>query len=245
MARPQKATIQNELGGTIGALILGGSRYLEKTDFVVRSIDAQIDKLQKVDALAASIHRGMLYHITGELDESLYWLDNARRLKADPHNEFDLMAAIVLSNLGYFSRAAQLLSKVADFFKLSNANLLLLTGSWSELSQLNERLDSSKDEEGVAAIAKAQRCCMTLKQIGVSEDQVKAMLDVAGEVMRSHRMLFLEDAPIVRETGDVVLYQLLVKADRREAIKMTDEVLMKMIQRDLDVPGLAFSFIAG
>lgn len=248
MAGAKRATIANEVGRSIDALVLGATDYLPDPSFTVRSLDHEVEKLFKADAFSASLKRGLLYQLYGSAKDAIYWIDNARKLRSDPTARLvtDATEAVISSNLGHFSQASRLLIGLGKESWRGEVILLFLCGAWSELSELEDvALEPPVDEASAKAVATARRCFMTLQQVGVTQAQVQAMLDVAGEVLREHRMFFLGDQPIVRECDDVVLYQLRVPAQPVEALAMTDEVIERLVDRDLDAAGLAFSFLPG
>ena len=84
---------------------------------------------------------------------------------------------------------------------------------------------------------------MTLEQLNISPDVLQRVLALAGQVLRKHQMFFVGEAPFVHAVDDCFLYELEVDVAPAAATRMTDEVIAMMVERDLDVPGLAFSFI--
>lgn len=82
-----------------------------------------------------------------------------------------------------------------------------------------------------------------LKVNSVSEADLQAILDVAGEVLREHSLFWLGSDPHLGASDDALLYQFCIAVDPQTASALTDEVLDRVISRDLDRPGLLFSFL--
>ena len=86
-----------------------------------------------------------------------------------------------------------------------------------------------------------------LQKLGVSEQDVQAVLDIAGELLREKKLFWQNSLPSISiidsEEGVGLLYQLEVCVDIPTAISMTDDVLTRMVDRNLDKPGIAFSFL--
>ncbi len=245
MVSAKRATIATAVGRSIDGWVRSATRYVDGDAFQLRALDHDLDKLFKADAYAASLLRGTLHQLLGDADNALYWVHNARRLRGDPASELrsDGVEAMILSNLGYFSRASSLLAKEGKDADRCHPVLLYLCGAWNELARLPVTVDLSHDE--VAMMQTVRRRSSLCQQIGVSQAQIQAVLDVAGEVLRERRMFFLGDRPLVRDCDDAVLYQLHVPAHAVEAAAMTASVIERLVQRDLDVAGFAFSFLPG
>ena len=81
-----------------------------------------------------------------------------------------------------------------------------------------------------------------------SDASVRRMIDVAGEVLREHRLFWLDEEPLIRtysdDEGAGLLYQLYVGVSAEEAARMTDEVIVRLIEREIEVPGLSIAFIS-
>jgi len=86
-----------------------------------------------------------------------------------------------------------------------------------------------------------------MPQIGVSDQDVTAMLDVAGEVLRERRLFWLRDRPLVRvvDAGSAssILYQYVIGASPATVVDLTEEVALRLMAREIDKPGLMFSFL--
>lgn len=238
-SRPE--TIAKELNDQISGWLSNAHLYADPASFELKYLWKSADKLSLADAYAASLTKAMIAHLCGDLNDAYRWIKNARNWPNDQKSEE--IEAIVLSNLGYFSRVAVVLRSESVSADESFAAVALLSGAFDTLIDRWTSSPYGATESGREDILVAERCRMSLKQVGVSEEQMRAMLDVAGGVLRRHKMFFAGQRPLIRSIHDGVLYQLPVRANLAETAAMTDEVLHELVELDLDAPGLAFSFI--
>ncbi len=237
--RPQ--TIAPEVLGGIQKWLATASTYAQPNDFFFKSTLQSAEKLSNADSFAGALAKAFTYHLIGEIDESLHWVGNLRKYQREPM-AVSATEAIVLSNLGYFGRATDVFRKTPAEPGMLEA-ILLVCGSFEMLLARAEGTALADTEKGREIILVAERCVMTLSQFGIQEAQLQSVLELAGEVLRSHRMFFADELPLIRTNEDGLLYQLRVRVDPSVAAQYTDEVIDLMIERDLDVDGLSFSFL--
>lgn len=237
MAAPKLATIANEVGDQLSTWLKTASSYMDGSTLEFKMLERSIDKLARVDALNASVHRAVLFHCIGDLDAALYWINNAVQLGGNAN--LGRLRALLLSNLGYFSRAVWELKQLTPDVQVPAATIMFLTGAYEllvSLGQENADIDTH-------ILQQATRCSMTLTALHISEQQFGQVIDLMGEVLRDHQLFFDGEISTVHAVDGVLLYQLEVSVDPAAAARMTDEVVVKMVERDLDLPGLAVSFI--
>lgn len=242
MSAQRRATIANDLQRELGAWLEQASGYIDQSSFQFKAFFRSAEKLASADAYASSIQRAMVQHLTGDLDGARHWLLNARKWPADPHSWGT--EAVILSNLGYFSHATQVLMSLGKHERPHYASMLVLCGAFSAVLDAVPGTEVAETEAGRNAVSLSSQCMMTLERLNVTEAQVRAMLDIAGEVLRNHKLFFAGEDPVVRAIDDGLLYQLRVSTAPELAAEMTDEVINRLVEKDLDAPGLAFSFIS-
>jgi hypothetical protein len=101
------------------------------------------------------------------------------------------------------------------------------------------------------AIENSRNAAGALQRMGRSEDELAAILDVAGEVQREHRFLWLDRVPqVISLTGEEsvdsapgVHYYFRVDASPAVAAEMTGEVGWRLVNRGLLSPGLSVAFV--
>lgn len=245
MAAPRPQTIKTDLAKQIEVWLLTASRYLEPDSLEFKIFHRSAEKLALADGHAGSVMRALVFQLSGDVDSAKHWISNARRWPTDV--EATRILPVVLSNLGYFGEASDALTLVPDEDVALDqswfATQIIISAGFSSWPRLAGSAYLTT-EAGVEDAELLRRCGMSLAHNGVSQAQVQAMLDVAGEVLRRHRRFFAGSRPVVRAVNDGVLYQLaLSDASLSEIDAMTDEVIHALVDRSLDTPGLAFSFI--
>ena len=233
----------------VDALLKGMTQFLSEDCFELRSLIRDAERLADVDGIAASAMRAEIYQLTGNVGKVRYWLANTRRLGASL--VADRTEAITLSNLGYFSEAAaayvraisdietftvlfSLGTLVAAFRDTVHASGIAVRAGW----EIDMRVD----------LMAARRAHEALFTLNVSEEAIRTMLDVAGEVLRRHSLIWADPKPLIRtisDEGDVAfLYQLYVHVPAEQAYGLTEEAAELMIKRDLYLPGVSFRFLS-
>lgn len=243
MAQIRRATIAADVSREINEWLDTAHLYLSESDFRFKKIERDAEKLSGVGPFNSAILRALLWHASGNLAEALRWTSNA---SSWPQHRAEVVKIEVLihSNLGYFSKAASVFPQ-CDWNSSDELfhSLSLMTCNFEFLGKV-VRGTAPEQNQGLVALRKtSEECLMTLNRIGVSEQQVRDVLDIAGEVLRSRKFFFAGDRPLVRAIHDGFLYQLRVRTDAATADAMTDEVIVRMVEKDMDFPGLAFSFI--
>lgn len=247
MSRVNRATIAPEIWDQVRGLVEGADYYREPQDFQLKLLLRSADKLSNADAAMSSIVKALAYHLSGDDASVTHWLANARRFPQLAPGAIDAQESCIWSNLGWFGKAAQATTlRLAEHVgPLDFARMALLCGAFESVAAyLSAGADIAGSED---AFQKVRRCAMVLERVGVPPAGVRSVLDVAGEVLRQHRMFFSGTEPIVHtldsEDGAGLLYELRVPVDAATADAMTDEVIHALIERELLLPGVSFSFV--
>lgn len=253
MVAPVPAPKFDEVAAELKGVIQERVRYLDlQQDFstraFVRQIERKIDDLTRVDAALAWVLKAGLPLLAGNREDAEYALDNAARL-GDQFNE-PQWRIFVLLKLGYFSEAATVYQANCSVKSPVLSKVYPVGVVTASFQSMLDVMDAAKSA-GIGIPAEfhelARDSAAVLAELQLSERDVRAMLDVAGEVLRKHELLTRLEDPLVRSVhghGDPsLLFQLRLKAGVEEAMALTHEVLDLLIDRDLDRPGLAFSFI--
>ena len=238
-----RLTIANELIDNIFLKVGKAHHYLDANTFEFRMFQREAEKLRSADAYMGSIAEAWIHHWAGDIEQARYWLRNAVKNHGLPHR-CDLSEAIFLSNLGYFSRAREILlrDELQDWIR-SLSSLHVLSICFGALIAHPSEWQSAADDEWMADARNAKDYTATMRELNITEAQAAAVMDAAGEVLREHRMFFAGTHPVIHAADGGMLLQLAVQASIEEISSMTEEVIDKLIDRELIVPGLSFSFI--
>jgi hypothetical protein len=252
MTRPVPATIENSIRERLSATLHSAIRYADPASFSIKSMLNDAEKLIAVDPPNGSLVKAEIYHLCGDIGQFDKWLDNARRLGAGP--QADRSAMYVRSNLGYFSASVRAFEQlvVVESGVLSDVFAFgLVICSYRRMGDAAASAAKAKMELGMDSgyfIDTARKGVDVLNKLGINEGQVQSVLDVAGEVLRRHNLFWMERGPVVRFSDAAespgLLYQMYVGVPPAEALQLTDEVLELLFERDLYLPGLAFTFIS-
>lgn len=232
------------------------SRWMSPDDFTFRRWSAEVDKAMQVDAYGASLLKANLAGAVGDRAGVLRWTENARRLAGGQSGHADATALSNLANLGFFSEAAGYAASALQPQGGALSGILhmgVLLGVFNALQQAYDAaraagLDVASSPTFMNARDLSAQAAATLNDAGLSEEQLRSVLDTAGEVLREQRRFWLYDKPLlrlVRDPSPVLLYQLWVDASAQETVELNRQVIYRLVERDLDVPGLLFSFIPG
>lgn len=243
MPAPQRATIESSVHDELNRWISTATTFMDEDSLRFKSFLRTINQLSRADATAAALHRAFVHHCAGDIDESLHWIKNFRHLAPGDQGNASRLEALVLSNLWYFSRASAALVGGSLQTRASVVSILFLVAEWDRLVAWSRELPEDELPELHKAASVASECLMTIEHLHITQDQIRSVLDLAGEVARENRLFFLGEVPHVRALGDCMLYQLEVDVEPRVAAKMTDRVIDMMIEKDLSFPGFAFAFI--
>lgn len=243
------ATIEKDLRQRVADLLVRSTHYADSNTFEVKALLKDADKLTNAVPFAGSLIKAEVHHVCGDVEGFRYWISNARKLGGALHADQSEM--IGLGNLGFFSEAAPLYKKVASVptGQLGTVfGLGLLLTSFAHMIKAAQAAELAQLQlEGIEGLPLAQKGAAIMTKLELEESQVQAVLDVAGEVLRKHRMFWQQSAPEIRVVdnadGASMLYQLYIGASAQEACRLTDEVIDLMVLRDIDAPGVAFSFL--
>lgn len=247
MPVPSRQTIAPQVFERFQRWIQVAETYVDPDSFEFKSALRDAERLASAKDPSAPLHswllRGMLFQVTGNIDEVVYCCTNARRLSPKDTENADNIEIVALCNLGYFTRAHDLLVVNGEEDIRSSLLLALVTGAFAWASKWGSGASFAEEEECKAIVAMARRCVVTLERLGITEDHVRRVLDLAGEVVRKHRIFFVGDAPIIRTTHEGLLYQQKLSLSPERASELTLEVIDLMIEADLDTSGIYFSFL--
>ncbi|MDD2976088.1 hypothetical protein [Aquabacterium sp.] len=249
MAQP--ATIHSGLRERASQMLAHATHYLSTSQLTWRQLKADAEKLCNADAASGSIELACAHHMTGNVEQTRYWMRNAALVSGNSaRTQFPSFA--LLSNLGFFTEASRFYSSavtiesgmLTEWFPAG-----IITGNFADMMRLMQaaklaQLDLSQWEEQMAI---ATQCDAALTRLQVNDGQLQAMLDVAGEVLREHSLFWLDPYPLVRawydDVGAGVLYELKVGVSTDDAYALTEAMIDRLIERDLDAPGVSISFI--
>lgn len=241
MTSPQLQTISSEIKERITPRILDMSKFGAFTPFEKVSLDRDIVKLAKVDRGAADLWWATLAHTDGDFEGAMRHIDNAKSLNYTKQL-IDSSELTICCNLLYSTRA---LSIFSTFVNVENGNLgtylhlALATGAFQMSKDLAHKAGTAIDLSKVAYLGEIIVAADFLKTQNITDQVCAQILDLAGEVMRSHKLFWMNLNPdfyVNVEEGFLKL-DLRMDVSPEQASKMTLELIDKLIEKSLlDIP---------
>lgn len=249
MSQPSTVTIASDLRLRLRPILLDSGRFRSTDDFEVCRLLRDCDQLQKADAALASLVRAEIYQVLGAVDEIEKWADNAYKLGLV--NDSLALRAIAYSNLGFFSKSSALFAEVVKVSRgqvNQHLALGLTCGSFVDMQEAAQAWVAAGGTINCEdKVMYASSISAVMKRLEVSEATLRELMDEAGHVMRTRRLLWLNECPdyLISEQNEApflaVQYQ--VKVQPYEAAQMTWELAEALAERGVMPPSLTVSFV--
>lgn len=232
----------------LAALEARMSHFLPPDHDEIRALLADADRLARSDALEASHLRGRIHTLTGDRPQVDYWFANARRLHDDWRAAFN--HASCLASLGYFSDAASYSARFLDVDERTLAKTVPLAVTVMDLMGAARAYRRLADA-GIRPLGPNPDFALTamdvLDEFDVPLARTRSMLDIVGEVVREARIWWLGPGPrcsAIRTDEDLgASYELRIAVDTMEAVRLTNVVELRLLERQHLLHGFCFSFI--
>jgi tetratricopeptide (TPR) repeat protein len=247
------ATRGSQLIKDINTVLLSVSSYIFPDDFWFRRMLGEAEKLKSANRAEAHNVLGQLYGLAGDATEAMRHIDTSFRLHPDAAVACN--KAVILSNLGYFSRAQEPFRSSCgprDGQFTQRWRLGLCMGAFHTLAAY---LDDAKlmqlEKLGEVDCALIEEAAAFLREISVTDEQLGSFLDTAGEMLREERIFFVEDGPDVSVwTEDAQEQHLLISfklpVQVAKALALDEELGHRLYERHGDLPsGLLIHFESG
>lgn len=202
MVSPVPATIYNTLLERLREILVDISVYRSESDLAVRKLQADANKLIKVDAASGYTILASVSQLTGDVDGLRYNAENASKLRFDC--AWQSVLAVGLQNLGYFSDSQREIVIVSDprygqfsgsYSTALNAGAIQTTWRrYLSLPSMGIEMPHDFPEDIIRDAA------VTLHNAGISDEAVAYALDAAGSVLRRHNSFFAGGGPVISVT---------------------------------------------
>ncbi|CUK12217.1 Uncharacterised protein [Achromobacter sp. 2789STDY5608615] len=248
---PQPRTIALDLSDRIQGLIGRSDRYLGRDNFEARQLLRDCDRLQQASAFDGAICRMYLAEAYGDADEVRQLARQARAVLPEHASEADFQLAQVLVSLGYFSEAQAIYAQVGSPERghMSNRfDLGMVCGSIEKLHEFVNQAKAMSIALHDGAVSAALGAYAVYQKTSTTDRQAGELLDLAGEVLRAHKLLSPPSSPTVSAIDHselkTMLVQFVVRAPVEEIGAMNFE-LAELVARRLDVvpAGVAVVFV--
>lgn len=236
---PRPQTVSVGLIGQINSMVAQG-HALPKDSIDYRRLEKEADSLLKVDAQHGYMVRGALKSLTFDIDAVHEDFERATRLG---FNEVVLRNyAVCLENLGYFSESLPIAAQVQQRYSSElggDIRIALEAGQFRLADQLITYWHEQHPAQTLPDVDEAvvREAADVLHTQGVTDVRVAAVLDVAGSVLRQHK-LFSHALPdiIIYETGGekCVLFQFKLRVEPMVAAAIEFEIVESSLAADAE-----------
>ena len=254
MTQPQPQVVVQQLQSDINEFLIEikhTDSYDESTydRLLRRAIDLQGKGGQVVEG---SLMRANLYSATGQFGEAEKMFRNAEM------NNGQVLArnrrAHHLVNHGYASQVLRLADLMFDNRDTDNfdviATLVMAAGGFKKVTEKLEISQRKNETLVMPETAKqlAKRGAEALMLLGVSDEQLASMLDLAGENLRANRLYWEGGMPDIRmfspeNGGPALMFNYRIAVSPQESARMTWELTEALVNLNLDIPGIHIGFV--
>lgn len=255
IAKPDElaATISERVTG----LLLSAGRFGAVPEFERRQVARDLDTLAKTDAVSSFLLQSVMASLDGDEAEAERLVAKAAALGKTGEAEAEVVRMFTLANYGRASTALAVARRVLQAGRADVSRIISAAIGVGAVSTVLRVVEESVAAGQVLAadanpsIVLAKKAAKALALAGRTEDEVAAMLDVAGDVQREHGLLWLDRQPqIIALTGDEsedsapgLHYYFRVDVTPREAAEMTGDVGWRLVDSDLVLNGLSVAFV--
>lgn len=231
--------------------ILGEMRsFLPETDIRVRRLLSEADKVIRTNAAEGYSAKAAVYQLTGNLDQVVKHVENSIRLSGQPILVANKCA--FLMNLGSFSAAQEAYKLAVDPRKGlfgEKFHFGFACGAFQTMARFLEDAQRMQVDLEHLDTATAVQASDFLNKHKLTEEEIAVFLDVAGEILREQRILFVDYPQVFvsdTDVGPVLSIVFLLPVDSYRAEKLDTELQSRFVERFPEFPRfLTISFRSG
>lgn len=198
MTATMPATNAHAIGKRVNDLLASATRYISAGGFSYRRLLAEAKKVVNVAPGIGHATLALVRHLSGDLDGVTVELDKALRAGAHPRDVADT-AVTCYVNLGMFSLAGRSYVQAADPRNGSFSGVHevgIACGLFRTLKEYYELASRMKIELSPFLLrARCLQAANLLERTGTTDEEVTALLDIAGEIMREKRLFYMGRLP--------------------------------------------------
>ncbi len=253
MGQAEPAELEKIVAARLTALLVSCGHLRGPTTFERARFERDLDSIEKHDAALAFTLRGVLAQLDGDIESVEQNVAKARHLNA---RGVDIILADAYSNLGFATRSLSLLrEKMRAGVPDLSAYFSSALNSGAAVTMMSVVDQTQSVGQGLSQRANdllpiARKIAATLADVGHTEDELALVLDVAGEVLREHKLLWLDDMPQIiverndsEESAPGVHYYYRVDVSPQEAAALSGDIAWRLIDRDLAFPSMTVSLV--
>lgn len=252
MTLPVPQTVAESLWSRITALLEEAVHTDRVNSFLFNGLLRDCDRLSKTDVIHASLYRGALYSVVGKDEDAEYQFDNV-----EANGEHFLASAwrmAFFSNRGYAKRVMAMADQVLNQRgSISFAELMRPVASMGGFQAICRAVDAATQRQEVLVgmtnlLEKSRRACAVMNTLKITDEDVSAAVDVAGEIIREQRLVWKHQTPDIEAFDEdcdfrSLMLQFRLGVTPQKASELTFELIGRLVDRDLDRAGLSVCFL--
>jgi hypothetical protein len=193
MANGAPQANSEEVFAEIGAVLRRLTHYLSPGEWDIKRLNKMAEQLLNADEAVGSNALATVWQMTGDRNKAVRHIDNA--IEHAGNKPFHVAAKVsILCNLGYFSEALAIFKEYSAPEKGNMTNAWkrgYLCGAFRTMNSYLPKAKKMQFELGALDIDTAVRAANVTEKAGVSDEDVAKVLDVAGAVLRKHKLFFV------------------------------------------------------
>lgn len=249
MPQPKtKASVVNDLLNQFADSVVKTDDY---NRMLFKRIERECDDIAKTDAVLSSLTLAFLHSTVGNFETSERWFLNAERIGGFDRAQVERLTSLV--NHGFATRALEI--EALAYQHRANNTLMEIAEKFCTIGAFHGVVKAVKESQSKGEVLKmtgiyalAQDAVEVMDQLGVTDAQFAAMVDVAGELLRENRLLWQTSFPDIRvlkdqDGGPSLSFEYRVGLSPREAVDLGWTLTERLIERGLDRPGINLDFL--
>lgn len=248
---PVAVTTSSKLTAETNAVILSLGPYLSSDDPRVMRWFREADKLVKANAVEAWRFRAIVNQLIGDVEQARYCIDNAINLNRNDPIMLETKC-VILSNLGEFSEAQEAYERSGSprlglYPKgvLNGKNC----GATRQIAQYIEEARKLNLEVSSLEPVEIEAAARLMEKHGFSDSDVGRVLDVAGEILRECKVMFLGQIEVFSfDAPDDPALSFVIKLpfDAYKCEELDTELASRLVGQRIPVPWLlSVNFVSG
>lgn len=248
--KAEALTLALQLGERLSALAIKGGARPERTDWEYRRLWAEADRLQRSDPAEGSICKSKLLGLAGDIDAALYWLENAKKNGAK-HVQVDEFLLLLLN--GKMHAASALFDEAVANRGPTPLHMFMryaCCAGWFDRVELLVAMarDQKLTFKPTVWMHLAPRAVRILEEHRFTREMMNDTIAEMQAVLDTERTHWCGEMPLIElaEEGTPQAYvrmQFAVEFDAATAADMSWRLAERLVNRDLDRPGLIVGYL--
>lgn len=221
-------------------------------EFTWKRLYRECERLAKTDVVHASLYRGALHSLKGQDTEAEAAFRNAAMNGAKETARAWLIGHFV--NRGFASKAAAMAQEgLENSGEVGFSQLMDAAASCGAFSTIVEAVDKAQATHKILSdmtttLAIARRAKVVMDELHLTDSDISAAVDVAGEIMRENNLSWQNHMADIEVFNDdcafrSIMLQFQVVVPPATAAAMCDTLIERLVARDIDRPGLCVTFL--